>query len=243
MKKINIVIPLAGTNQFFDKSKYPYPVPLIEIKNKMIIERVVNNFNSIKRDKQFIFILKSEDCKKYHLDKVLNLIMNDTYKVIKLENKTKGALCSVMMAIEHINNDTSLIVANSDQLFDDNLDEVISGFDDVDGGVITFESIHPRWSYAITDESGYIVETAEKSPLSKNAIAGFFYFNHGRDFIDSAMSTIKKDANLDGSYYISSTFNEMVLQNKRLVIHKIDNNKYHTFYSPKKIQEYESGGN
>ena len=58
MKKINIVIPLAGTNQFFDKSKYPYPVPLIEIKNKMIIERVVNNFNSIKRDKQFIFILK-----------------------------------------------------------------------------------------------------------------------------------------------------------------------------------------
>jgi len=40
-------------------------------------------------------------------------------------------------------------------------------------------------------------------------------------------------------YYISPTFNEMVLQNKKLAISKIDNAKYHTFYTPQKIQEYE----
>ena len=236
---INILIPLAGSNQFFNESDYPYPKPLIEINDKTMIELVINNFDTIKEEKQFIFIVNSEDCKKYHLDNVLNLLTNDTCKIVKLENTTKGASCSAIMAIEYINNDNPLIIANADQLFDDNLGNVISNFKNVDGGVISFDSVHPRWSYARLDDDNYIVETAEKRPLSKNAIAGFFYFKNGKDFIKSSMSMIQKDASVNELYYISPTLNEMVLQNKKLVIAKVDNDKYHTFYTPQKIQEYE----
>lgn len=236
---INILIPLAGSNQFFNESEYPYPKPLIEINNRTIIEHVINNYNSIKEEKQFIFILNTEDCKKYHLDNVLNLLTDNKCKIIKIDNETKGAACSAMMAIEYINNDEALIIANSDQLFDDNLDELISTFKDYDGGVISFESIHPRWSYVRIDDSNNIIETAEKRPLSKHAIAGLFYFAKGKDFIKSSMNMIKKDANVNGLYYISPTLNEMVLQNKKLTIKVIEKDKYHTFYTPQKIQEYE----
>ena len=236
---INILIPLAGTNQFFNESEYPYPKPLIEINNKTIIEHVIDNFGSIKEEKQFIFIVNSDDCKKFHLDNVLNILTNHTCKIIQIDSQTKGAACSALMAIEYINNDTPLIIANADQLFDDNLEDIISNFQDSDGGVISFDSIHPRWSYARIDDSNYIIETAEKRPLSKNAIAGFFYFKKGNEFVISAMNMIKKDANINGFYYISPTLNEMVLQNKKLIISKINNDKYHTFYTPQKIQEYE----
>lgn len=236
---INILIPLAGSNQFFNEIEYPYPKPLIEINNKTMIEHVIENFDSIKEEKQFIFIVNNEDCKKYHLDNVLNLLTDSRCKIIKIDNQTKGAACSAMMAIGYINNDDKLIIANSDQLFDDNLGNIISEFKDIDGGVITFNSIHPRWSYARIDENNNIVETAEKRPLSKNAIAGLFYFRMGKDFISSAMSMIQKDASVNDLYYISPTLNEMVLQNKKMIICKIDNNKYHTFYTPQKIQEYE----
>ena len=235
---INILIPLAGTNQFFNESEYPYPKPLIEINNKTMIEHVISNFDSIKKKKQFIFIVNSEDCKKYHLDNVLDLLTDNSCKIIKIDNETKGAACSAMMAIEHINNDIPLIIANADQLFDDSLDMVVKEFDEFDGGVLSFDSIHPRWSYARVEDN-LIVETAEKRPLSKDAIAGFFYYKEGKDFISSAMSMIQKDASLNDLYYISPTFNEMVLENKKLVISKIDNDKYHTFYTPQKIQEYE----
>ena len=40
------------------------------------------------------------------------------HKIIKLENETKGAACSAMMAVEYIDNDTPLIISNADQLFD-----------------------------------------------------------------------------------------------------------------------------
>lgn len=236
---INILIPLAGKNQFFSENEYPFPKPLIEFNGKTMIEHVIDNFLSIEKEKQFIFIVNEEDCKKYHLDNVLNILTSHTCKIIKLTNDTKGAACSAMMAVEYIDNNTPLIISNADQLFNTNLQDVVSTFKNSDAGVITFESIHPRWSYVRLDKQNHVTETAEKRPISKSAIAGFYYFQKGSDFINSSSKMIKKDANINGLYYISPTLNEMVLENKTITIFQIENSKYHTFYTPQKIQEYE----
>ncbi len=236
---INILIPLAGKNQFFSEAEYPFPKPLIEFNGKTMIEHIIDNFKSIRRDKQFIFIVNSEDCKKYHLDSVLNILTNYTCQIIKLDKETKGAACSAMMAVEYIDNDTPLIISNADQLFDICLDEVINSFASSDAGVITFESIHPRWSYVRLDNGNKVIETAEKRPISKSAISGFYYFKNGSDFIISSSKMIKKDANINGLYYIAPCLNEMVLENKTIDVFKIENSKYHTFYTPQKIKEYE----
>jgi dTDP-glucose pyrophosphorylase len=236
---INILIPIAGKNQFFSGNEYPFPKPLIEINSKTMIEHVIDNFNFTDEDKQFIFIVNSEDCKKYHLDNVLNILTDNTCKIIKLDNETKGAACSAMMAVEYIDNDTPLIISNADQLFDIPLYEVITSFDNSDAGVITFESIHPRWSYVRLNEKSHVTETAEKRPISKTAIAGFYYFKKGSDFITASSKMIKKDASLNGFYYVSPVLNEMVLENKKIKVFQIENSKYHTFYTPQKIKEYE----
>lgn len=236
---INILIPLAGKNQYFSETEYPFPKPLIEFNGKTMIEHIIDNFSSIQKEKQFIFIVNSEDCKKYHLDNVLNILTKHTCKIIKLDNETKGAACSAMMAVEYINNEMPLIISNADQLFDVCLDQVISKFQNSDAGVIAFESIHPRWSYVRLDSENKVTETAEKRPISKSAIAGFYYFKNGKDFISSSSKMIKKDASVNGLYYVSPVLNEMVLENKVIDIFKIENEKYHTFYTPQKIKEYE----
>ena len=237
---INILIPLAGKNQFFPESEYPYPKPLIEINGKTMIEHVIDNFSSITEEKQFIFIVNSNDCKKYHLHNVLNLLCGHTCKIIKIDNEAKGAACSALMAIEFVNNDIPLIITNADQVIETCLQTVISDFGDSDAGVITFSTVHPRWSYVRMDDNEQIVETAEKRPISKDAIAGFYYFKKGSDFCESAMMMIKKDANINGSYFIAPTLNEMVLKNKKLITFKIHSDAYHSFYTPNKIKEYES---
>lgn len=238
---INIIVPMAGKNQFFKEDEYIYPKSLTEINEKTMIELVIENFKSIE-DKQFIFILRNTDCKKYHLDNVINLLTNNKCKIIKINGETQGVACSSLMAIEIINNNTPLIIANPDQLFQDNIQELVFEFGDADGGVVSFNSIHPKWSHAKLDEKGYIIETSEKRPISEHAIAGLFYFKEGKDFIYSAMKMIEKNVNVNGNYYISPTLNEMVLQNKKLKIVKIDNAKYHSFYSPKKIEDYQNLG-
>jgi len=236
---INILIPIAGKTDFFSENDYPFPKPLIEFNGKTMIEHVIDNFSSIKEKKQFIFIVNSDDCKKYHLDNVLNILTEHKCTIIKIDNETKGAICSAMLAIRYIDNETPLIISNADQLFDINLQEVVESFKKNSAGIITFESIHPRWSYVRLDENNQVVETAEKRPISKFAIAGFYYFNKGSDFISSSSRTIKKDANVNGLYYIASSLNELILKNKTINIFRIENSKYHTFYTPQKIKEYE----
>jgi dTDP-glucose pyrophosphorylase len=238
---INILIPLGGKSLFFDDPEYPYPKPFIEINGRPMIDLVLAQFGRIRHDKKFIFVIKQEDCEKHHLDSALKLLTAGRCEIVLLRGDTKGAVCSALMAIDHINNDDGLIIANGDSIVNISFDDVISEFErrESDAGVVCFESIHPKFSYVRLDHNNKIIETAEKNPISKNAIAGFYYFRRGRDFVRTAMLSIEKDSHVDGNFFIAPTFNELVLENKNLDIIKISDRQYHQFYSPQKIREYE----
>lgn len=237
---INILIPMAGKSQYFPEGDYPFPKPLIEIGSKTMIERVVDNLSTAAEEVQFIFVISGEDCRKYHLDNTLNIITNEQSHIVRLDKETRGSACSALMAIDYIANDTPLLIANSDQIFEEPVVELISRFRQVDAGIVTFDSVHPRWSYARLDERGEVLETAEKRPLSRHAIAGLYYFSQGNKFVEAAMQMIRKDESVNGHYFIAPTLNQMILAGGKIGAFKVDNAKYHTFYSPQKIQDYEN---
>lgn len=239
---LNILIPLGSASQFFETSAYVYPKPLIDISGKPMIQHVVENLLQISAKKRFIFVVRDEDCVRHHLDSTLRLLVADQIEILRIQRDTKGAACSALLATEFIANNQPLVICNGDQIFDLNLDDALEEIrsDQMDAGCITFKSVHPRWSY-VRLENEEIVEAAEKHPLSSNAIAGFYYFGKGRDFVDAAKQMILKDAQVNGVFYIAPVFNELVLSGKRMRPYEIDGSKYHTFYSPQKIQEYEMG--
>lgn len=239
---LNILIPLGSTSKFFEGPAYPYPKPLVEISGQPIIQRVIENLSQINEEIKFIFILREEDCIRHHLDNTVRLLAGPDVVIIKIPRETKGAACSALLAVDMIANESPLIIVNGDQLFDIDLNEYIKRFreDEADAGCLYFDSVHPRWSFVrvIGDE---IVETAEKNPISRNAIAGFFYFKHGKNFVEPAFNMIRKDAHLNGQFFIAPVLNELVLASRRLRAYLIPTEKYHTFYSPQKIEEYELG--
>jgi NDP-sugar pyrophosphorylase family protein len=237
---INVLIPMAGKNQYFSEVEFPFPKPLIEIGSKTIIERVVENLASAGKDIQFIFVISNEDCKKFHLDSTLSIITDGRGYIVRLNQETRGSACSALMAIDYIANDVPLLIANSDQLFEEPIAKLIENFKQADAGVVTFDSVHPRWSYARLDEQGKVVETAEKRPLSRHAIAGIYYFRQGSHFIDAAMQMIRKDESVNRAYFIAPTLNQLILSGKDIRARSIPNNQFHTFYTPQKIKEYES---
>lgn len=237
---INILIPMAGNSLYFSETEYPFPKPLIEIGKLTMIEHVIRNLSSVSKDIQFIFVVSSEDCRKFHLDSTLNIITDHQCRILRLDSETKGAACSALMAIGYIGNDCPLIIANFDQLFDDSLQDLIRRLQEADAGVVTFESVHPRWSYVRLDKQGFVVETAEKRPISREAIAGLYYFRRGSDFVEAAMRSINKGSSVNGNFYIAPALNELILQGKKIRVAKVDTSRYHTFYTPQKIKEYES---
>lgn len=235
---INILLPAMGTSAFF-KDAY-FPKPLTEINGRTMLEMVIENYENLE-PKNYILIFRDEDCKKFHLDASIK-ILTPVSRVIKLHSQTAGALCTCLMAIDYINDDTPLIIANSDQIIDVDYRKVINHFGEIgaDAGVIIFPNIHPRWSYARLS-GNEVVEVAEKKPLSRHAIAGFYYYKHGKYFIEAAKKALLKQSNLNGKYYISASMNELILMGKKIGYYGIDKEQYKSFYSPAKIKEYEEG--
>ncbi len=240
---INVLMPLSGGSKFFDSEEYFYPKMLIEIQGKPMVQHAIENLQTIHKELQFVFIVKKSDCAKFHLDDTLRLLANDSCKIIMLDHETKGAACSALMAVDEINNNDPLIISNFDQIIDANLSKLYSEFksSEADAGCLVFNTTHPRWSFVLLDEQDFVLETAEKRPLSRNAIAGLYYYRRGKDFVDAAQSMIRKSCSNADNFFVSPTFNELILKNKKIKALKIPNEQYHSFYTPQKIEEYEKG--
>lgn len=234
---VNVLIPSMGKSMFF-KDSY-FPKPMIEIDGQTMLEKVVENFQGL-NGCHFVFVFEKKDCGEFHLDEAARILTEPDHDIIVLDNATSGALCTCLMAVESINNDNALMIANSDQIIDVDYNRVVTSFceQETDAGVIIFDNVHPRWSYAKI-LNGSVVEVAEKRPISKHAIAGFYYFKHGCDYVEAAKRVILKQNQIEGKYYNSSTLNEIILMGKSVGFYEISRERYHSFYSPDKIKEYE----
>jgi NDP-sugar pyrophosphorylase family protein len=232
---------MAGSNDLFKKEGYGFPKPLIEIGNKPIVQHVVESLSPILDNNcNIIFVVRQGDFDKYYLDKTIKLIIPQA-KVVPVLEGNSGAAVTALLAIEEVNQDESLLIINGDQVIDTNPVEMLNKIKGkgADAGVVVFESVHPRWSYVKCSESGYVIEAAEKKPISNLATAGFYFYNKASYYFDAAKRMIIKDSHVGGIFYVCPVFNEMLLSCKKIVTVKIHQNKYHSFMSPKMVSVYE----
>jgi len=238
-KKINIIIPLAGSGNSFINAGYTFPKPLIDIKGKPMIQLVIENLK-LKFDHKFILICQNEHFDKYSLAQVFNNSTSGNFESVRLTSPTQGAACTVLTAVDHINEDEELIIANADQLIDLSFNKFIefSRKSRADGVIMTFNSLHPRWSYARVDKKGNVLEVAEKKVISDKATVGLYYFKKGGDFIKSAFSMIEKNIRFNNDFYVCPVFNEMILEGKKIIIWDIKQESMHSLGTPEDLNTY-----
>ncbi|MEY4616733.1 MAG: hypothetical protein RJB66_1693 [Pseudomonadota bacterium] len=242
---INILVPLAGKSRFFSEAKDGFPKPLVEILGMPMVQHSLNALSTSFSGANFIFVLAKDDCERYHLDKTIDLILGKKSSFYLQDGQTAGAACSCLLAIDEIDNDKPLVVCNPDQKIDIDLTLAIEHFINTkcDAGVITFNAVHPQWSYVRIGADGVVCEAAEKNPISKNAIAGFYYFRKGSSFVRATQTMILKDARVNQSFYIAPCLNELILDGALISNYPIPAELYHSFYSYDKIKEFEAIAN
>jgi HAD superfamily hydrolase (TIGR01509 family) len=214
--KMNVLIPMAGAGSRFASAGYTFPKPLIEVKGKPMIQVVVENLNI---DAQHIFIVQKDHYEKYHLKTLLNLV-SPGCKIVQVDGVTEGAACTTLLAKEHIDNEYPLLIANSDQFVEWDSNEFMYSMvaDGIDGGVLTFRSTHPKWSFAALDESGYITRIAEKEPISDIATVGIYYWTKGSDYVTSAEKMIEQNIRVNNEFYVAPVYNEAIDHGKKFKV-------------------------
>jgi HAD superfamily hydrolase (TIGR01509 family) len=212
--KLNVLIPMAGAGSRFEQAGYTFPKPLIDIKNKPMIQIVIENLNI---DANYIYIVQKKHRKKYNLDTLLNLITPGC-KIIEVDELTEGAACTALLAKEYINTNTPLFFANSDQFVEWDSNEFMYKMQETnaDGGIVTFKSTHPKWSFAKINEKGLVTEVAEKNPISDNATVGYYFWKHGSDFVKYAEQMIGKNIRVNNEFYVCPVFNQAIEDKKEI---------------------------
>jgi NDP-sugar pyrophosphorylase family protein len=207
---INIVVPMAGAGSRFSSAGYKQPKPFIEIFGKPMIQWVIENLET-KRDHRFIFICQEKHVSEYQFDIILKQICPNSL-VVPINIWTQGAAETVLFASKMIDNDNPLVIANSDQYIEYNLEgfyeSVSTG--NANGSILTMNSSSPKWSYISYDEDSQVIEVREKEVISDEATVGIYGFRRGEDFVRCARRMIEKDLRVNGEFYVAPVYNELI---------------------------------
>lgn len=236
---VNIVIPMAGYGSRFSNAGYKTPKPLIDIFGKTMIETVIANLRP-KQNARFIFICQREHYQGYGLEKIFNRCLGNSWKCVQIDGFTEGAACTTLAAEAFIDDNTELIIANSDQIVDCDLSEYINFARNskVDGLVMTFISNDEKWSYIRLDSQGFGIEVAEKKVISQNATVGIYYFSSGSDYKKAARSMIKKNIRVNNEFYVAPIYNELINNGGKIRIWEISADAMHGIGTPSDLDKY-----
>jgi dTDP-glucose pyrophosphorylase len=217
---LNVVIPMAGAGSRFAQVGYAFPKPLISVKGKPMIQVVIENLNI---EAQYTFLVRGEHIKKYGIDVMLDMLVPKC-NVIPIDETTEGAACTVMRAAPFIDNDSPLFMANSDQFVEWNANLVMNNFinSKSDGGMIIFDSVHPKNSFVKIGSDGFATEVAEKKVISHMATNGLYFWQHGSDFVRYAEQMIRGGRKTNGEYYVAPVYQEAINDDKKFIVQGID---------------------
>ena len=213
---INVLIPLAGAGYRFTAQGYTFK-PFIRVIQDSMIREVIENLKH--PDYRFIFIINQEQISEKDFSQHIQDLGVD-FRVVSAEKLTQGPACSALLAKEHINNETPLIIVNCDQIIKDYKAEFLQEFaqvTDCDGFLGCFISSSKKNSYVKVDPNGEIVELREKVVISNLATNGLHYWKHGKFFVDSAEEMIAKEDRYNNEFYIAPTYNYLIKQGKKVL--------------------------
>ena len=231
MQKPNVLIPMAGLGSRFVEKGYSLPKPLIKIFNKPMIQLVID---SLDIDGNYIFVVQKEHRVKYHLDDVLDE-MAPGCSIVEIDGLTDGAARTTLFAKELINNDTPLVIANSDQVVVWHSFEFTKALTTSDGVLALFKADDPKWSYSKINNA-LISQVAEKKVISNNANVGIYGWSKGSDYVKYAEQMIDKNIRTNNEFYVAPVYNEAIADGKRFVPYFVE--EMHGVGTPEDMNDY-----
>lgn len=219
-KQLQIVIPMAGRGSRFSDAGYTLPKPMIPVHGRPMLEVVISNVRP-DRDHRFVFICLEDHLKAFDLTAALNRWAPGC-EIVPIRQVTEGAACTVLLAKKLINSGDPLMIANSDQWVDVNINDYLRALDvsGDDGLIMTMKADHPKWSYVRMD-AGRVTEVVEKKVVSDEATVGIYNYREGRLFVEAAERMIADNLRVNGEFYVAPAYNEMIRQGQRIGIYNV----------------------
>jgi dTDP-glucose pyrophosphorylase len=237
---LNIVIPMAGAGSRFALNGYKEPKPLIPIHGMPMIQVVIQNLTPTEPH-QFIFICQRTHAVTYGLKEKLSLWAPSSV-IVEIDGITEGAACTVLAAKSLIDNDSPLMIANSDQYVEVDINTYLRVLEDakLDGLIMTMCANDPKWSYVGLSSDGDVNRVVEKQVISNEATVGIYNFRNGHSFVQAAEEMIANNQRVNGEFYVAPTYNNLIANGHKVGIRNIGSvgSGMHGLGTPSDLQDF-----
>lgn len=219
MAGLTVVMPMAGRGSRFAQVGYQAPKPLIDVMGKPMYAWATDSL-PLDHATKLIFICLEEHLRGLGLEEDIERRYGQ-YKpvVISLSKVTQGQACTVLEAREHIAPSDPVLIFNADTWCKTSLSARLPQLVAQYAGVLgVFEAPGDRWSFARTDETGRVVEVAEKKRISNWASTGLYLFSSGKEFVSEADAMIAADERVNGEFYVAPLYNRLIAKGRPIAI-------------------------
>lgn len=230
MKKLHIIMPMAGEGKRFKDKGYDVPKPLIKLDGVELYRHAINSLFTVddlpfdnsdfyKVEVNYTFIVRQEFIDDYHIDEEIHKYYPKA-NVIAVEKTTRGALETVMLARPYIDEQVEAILTmdcDFEFFCPKYLNKIKDELHNNDAYplLMTFYSTRPIYSYVETDPliNSEGRRVAEKEVISSYAIAGCYFLGNAERFFKCAEQMIKdydKGKLNAKELYISLVYNYLI---------------------------------
>lgn len=229
---------MAGLGSRFRAAGIDIPKPLITVDGKPMFARALDSFAG--REISLTVVVRQEDEDAYGLRREIYRFAPDA-SVVVIPRLTRGAVETAAAASNLIDHDGRLIIMDCDIAFASSsyFTDVIDD-DTADGGLLTFSSRDPRYSFVEVARGGDAVRAVEKVAISDRAIMGAYYFRRAGRFFQIAAEMVERG--LDGDVaelYVSGAVNRLIADGGRV---RVASGDFYCFGTPEELAEYERTG-
>ena len=242
MRPLHIIMPMAGEGSRFAKAGWTTPKPLIELRGVPLFQRAIGSVALPDVKMKYSFIVRQEHIDKQHIDQLIQNILPEA-QIFSVLKTTRGAVETCLVAETAIDDDDAIVVMDCDLEFrskgyNELVKEALSlPTSEADGGaLVSFESVNPRYSYALVDEDGRVLRTAEKEPISNHALCGAYFFGSGKDFKRIAHQLLYDGTHGKAEFYVSLLYNYLLTEGK--VVRLATMEEYYSYGTPEELKNY-----
>ncbi|RKD34832.1 glycosyltransferase family 2 protein [Lacrimispora algidixylanolytica] len=241
MKKLDIVITMAGEGSRFKKAGYQVPKYMIEVHGKTLFEwsmlslkgyqDIVDHYIFVVRGIDFPAEFIGHECEKLGILK---------HEVIEIDYLTDGQATTALLAKNAWTPNHGLLIYNIDtyvEAFNMN-DKELKG----DGFIPCFKGQGDHWSFVRLDDGGRAEEVREKVRISDYCTLGAYYFKSCQLYQELYEEYYSSDENLEkGEKYVAPLYNYLIRsKNGSVYISVVEQEKIHVLGTPEELDVFKS---
>ncbi|RMT81705.1 Lipopolysaccharide biosynthesis protein [Pseudomonas savastanoi pv. nerii] len=220
---LQIIVPMAGAGSRFAVAGYTDPKPLIPVHGVPMIKVVIDNLTpNCPHRFIFIFICQADQVATYSLREKLNAWAPGC-DIVELGGLTGGTACSVYAARHLLDYSQQVMIANSDQYVDVDINAYLQAINESDaaGLIMTMKASDPKWSFVGFSAEGLITRVVEKEVISDEATVGIYNFRNAGQLISAIETMVMKDLRVNGEFYVAPAYNEIIGRGAKVIHYSI----------------------